>query len=158
MNQMKKSRKLLFAATLLTIVALATVLGVYAAVLLGTITGGTVTVGGVSGSVTYSSTNSTSATWSSTLQPTAGSEWYARLEIIGGYNGLATVTFQLQRNTGSGWSNVGSAITTSQITLLGSSQIVYASSDGAITSNFDWGQDTSSGGAYQIIVTVNSAP
>ena len=47
MNRTKRSKKLLLIATTLMIIALASVLTVYATVLLGTFTGGTVTVGGV---------------------------------------------------------------------------------------------------------------
>jgi hypothetical protein len=157
MNHTKKSRKLLLVATTLMIIAMASVLTVYATVLFGPFTGGTVTVGGVSsGSISYSGTNDVGATWTSTLSAATGADWFAMLEITGGYHGSATVTFQLQQNTGSGWSNFGTAFTTGTITLSGSSQNIYASSDGTITGNKNWGTGLT-GAAYQIIVTVNSA-
>lgn len=161
MNKGKKSRKLLLIATALTIIALVTVLGVYAAVLIGTITGGTVTVGGPSGSVTYDYTNNAGGTWLTTINPGTGTPWYARLEITSGYKGSVTVTFQLEQNTGSGYSPIsGDSVTTPALTLTGSSQYVYASAtDGTTNStNTNWGTYTSSGGAYEIVATVNSSP
>ena len=69
MNNGEKSRKLLLIATAITIVALVSVMYAYAAVLLGTFKGGEVTIGGVaSGTITYCTTNSAGATWSTTLQ------------------------------------------------------------------------------------------
>lgn len=158
MNTRKKSRKLLLVATTLMIIALGSVLTVYAAVILGQFTGGTVTVGGVSsGTVKYSLANVEPGSWSTTLSAGTGTAWFARLEISGGYHGSATVTFQLQQNTGSGWSDFGTAFTTGTITLSGSSQTVYASSDGNLATNKDWGTGLT-GAAYQIVVTVNSVP
>lgn len=139
------------------IIGLASVLTVYAAVMLGEFTGGTVTVGGVSsGTVKYALTNVEPGSWSTTLSAATGTAWFSRLEISGGYAGSATVTFQLQQNTGSGWSNFGTAFTTGTITLSGGAQTIYASNDGGLAGNKDWGTGLT-GAAYQIIVTVNSA-
>ena len=52
--------------------------------------------------------------------------------------------------------NTGTPITTSAITLTGSTQDIYASSDGTITNNFNWGTELAAG-TYQIVATVNSA-
>jgi len=158
MNNGKKSRKVLFIATALTIVALVSILGTYAAVLLGTFNGGTVTIGGVNSSstVTYSTTNNATATWTTTLQQNTGSAWYARLEVIGGYTGSVTVTWQLQQNSGSGWTNQGSALTTN-VVLTGSAQDIYASSDGTVTNNQNWGTLSTGGGSYRVTATVDSA-
>ena len=63
MNNKKKSRKLLLITTALTIVALASVLFVYASVTLFTATGGNVTVSGVTtGTIDYSTTNTVGGT------------------------------------------------------------------------------------------------
>jgi hypothetical protein len=161
MNKEKKSRKLLLIATVLTIAALVSVMFAYAAYLLGTFNGGEVTIGGINSSstVTYSTTNSASATWTATLNQTVGSDWYARLEVTGGYTGNVTITWQLQQNTGSGWANVsgtGTTVTTNNVVLTGSAQDVYASGNGGITSNKDWGTLTTSGGAYRVTATVDS--
>ena len=159
MNKGKRSRKILFIATAMTIIALASVLSAYAAVMLGQFQGGEVTIGGIGssqGTVTYSSTNNASATWSTTLsESSTASSWYARLELSSTYTGAVSITWQLQSNPGSGWSNVGSPITTS-VTLTGLSQNVYASSDGTITSNMDWSSLATTQGSYRVTVTIES--
>ena len=94
MNNRKKSRKLLLITTVLTIIALASVLFVYAAVTLGTFQGGSVTVGGITGSITYSSDNNPTGTWTPTLRSgMATNSWYARFEVTSSsYIGSATIT------------------------------------------------------------------
>src|SRR5208283_1088942 len=123
MNNQKKSRKVLFIATVLTIIALASVLFVYAAVTLFTVTGGNVTVLGVTtGTIEYAASN-TSPTWTTTL--TSNSTWYAELVIGSGstYKGPVTVTWQLNSYATGAWEPVeGATITTSVLTLLGGSQ------------------------------------
>lgn len=158
MTNQKKSRKILIIATALTAFALAAVIAVYATAILGTFTGGHVTVVQITGQVTYGNDNNPSGTWSSTLQTVSGNSWYTRLEIAGGYTGSATVTFQLQEQNGATWQNTGTPVTTGTISLTGSAQNIYASSDGANSGNKDWSTDASSGGTYQIVATVNSAP
>lgn len=158
MTAQKRSRKTLLLATAIAVIALGAVISVYAAAILGVFTGGTVTVVKITATVTYSSTNSTSATWTPTLETLLNGTWYTRLEITGGYSGPATVTFQLQQNSGSGWSNLGSTITTSTVTLTGSPQNVYASADGTINGNFDWSTVATSANDYQIVATINQAP
>ncbi len=111
----------------------------------------------ITGQVTYSSDNNPSGTWSSTLTTVSGSSWYTRLELAGGYTSSVTVTFQLQEQSGSTWQNTGTPVTTGAISLTGSAQNIYASSDGGNSGNKDWNPDASSGGVYQIVATVNSA-
>jgi hypothetical protein len=156
MNKGKKSRKLLFVATVLTIVALATVLLVYAVTLV-TFTGGNVTVVGVaSGTIEYATTNTGSPTWTTTLQPTGS--WYAEL-VLGSnsaYKGAVTITWQLQTDATGSWVDVGSPIVTSGISLTGGSQTIYASTDGLLTDAFDWSA-IATGGTYQITAVVASA-
>ena len=98
MNNRKKSRKLLLITTALTIVALASVLFVYASVTLFTATGGNVTVLGVTtGTIDYATTNTGTRTWTTTLSISSGS-WYAELVISvdSTYHGPVTITWQLQ--------------------------------------------------------------
>ena len=159
MNNRKKSRKLLFIATALTIAALASVLVVYAAVTLFTTTGGIVTVTGVTaGTVEYSS--STSGPWNPTLSISSGS-WYAELVISSGspYKGPVTITWQLQTEASGTWANDGSTTptVTTDITLTGGSQTIYATPTGVSTSNLDWSTIDSTSANYQIIVTVDAA-
>ena len=157
MNYPKKSRKLLFVATTLTIIALASVLTVYA-VSIGTFSGGEVTVGGASGSVKYSAQTSdeTAGLWTSTLTPaTESSSWYSRVEIA--YSGTVTISWQLQYKTGpSTWTDVGSSISTS-IALTGGNQNVYATATGVLSGNHDWSSDVTVAGTYRVTATVVSA-
>lgn len=157
MKLVKNSRKGFTTLTLLTIVSIALVVVAYAAVTIGTFTGGAVTVlGTTTGTVTYSSTNSTGATWTATLAPGAGS-WFTRLEISANtYTGPVTVTWQLQKNTGT-WTNVG-ATTVTSMSLVAGAQTIYASTDGAITSNRDWSLTAIDAGTYQVVATVASVP
>jgi hypothetical protein len=159
MNSGKKSPKLLIIATVLTILALCTVL-VTAAVLLGTITGGSVTVAGVaSGSIKYSTDNNPSGTWPSSLESgTTSAPWYTRVELTSSYAGPVTVTWQLQSDASGTWTNVNSATLSTSIVLTGPGQNVYASTDGASTNNQDWAFYATSAGAYRVIATVSSAP
>ena len=159
MNRSNKSRKLLFVATALTILALASVLTVYAAVLLGTINGGAVTVGGVTtGTITYSTVADGSGSWTTTLDPDTGS-WYTKLEVNGGYTGPVTVTWQLQSYATGSWVDVGAATVSTSTSLTGSAgQVIYATATGVVTSNHDWHTEAGAGGTYRVIATINSAP
>jgi hypothetical protein len=158
MNYEKRSRKLFFVATAVTILALSSVLAVYAAVLLGTINGGNVTVAGVtSGTITYNTAADGSGSWTTTLEP-AASSWYTKLALTGGYSGPVTITWQLQSYATGSFANVGGATVTTTITLTGSAQGVYATANGAISGNHDWHTEASSGGTYRVIATINSAP
>jgi len=143
--------------TMLTILSTASVVTVYA-VLIGTFTGGDVTIGGsAAGTVEYSLDQST---WSTTLSPSSpGTSWYSRLSINGGqYAGSAVaITWQLQRKVSdTAWSNVGT-ITTTTMTLPAGAQIVYATTDGQASGNRNWSTDATETGTYRVEVTVNSA-
>ena len=156
-----RSKKKLLALTSLTIVALLSVLTVYA-VVIGNFTGGEVTVGGVgSSTVTYSLDNSEAGTWSTTAAPaSASSQWYSRLEInAGDYSGPVTITWKLQQKIdATNWADVSGATATTNIVLSGVAENVYATSDGAYsTSNHDWGADVTEAGTYRVVVSVESA-
>jgi hypothetical protein len=156
MNKGKKSRKLLLIATALTIVALISVMYAYAA-LIGTFTGGEVTVGGVaSGTINYSEDQST---WSPTLTVTSlSTPWYANL-VIGSnnkYSGPVSISWQLENETApSTWSPVGSPVQTS-VTLSKGAQTVYASADGTTTANTNWESLITTAGTYEVVATVDS--
>jgi hypothetical protein len=160
MNNRKKSKKLLFIATALTIVALASVLVVYAAVTLFTVTGGNVTVLGAStGTIEYATTNTGTPSWATTLSPT--SSWYAELLVTGGakaYTGAVTITWTLQTDASGSWQPVeGATITTSGVTLNGESQTFYAATDNTLGDAQDW-STYATGGTYEITAVVASAP
>lgn len=137
MNQTKKSRKLLIGATIIMIIALSSILTVYAAVLLGTFTGGDVTVGGItSATITYSIDGTTA--WSSTLNSGApGNSWYSKIVLGSGYTGPATITWQLQKD---GSPVSGATITTTKSIAPGDT--VYATLTGVQSGNLDWDKHT----------------
>ncbi len=156
-----KPRIGLLAVTLVTVMAVVSVVGIYA-VLIGTYQGGEVTVGGTgAGNVMYSSDNAEAGSWSTTLTPSdASASWYSRLDISSGdYSGPVTVTWQLQQKTGSStWTNVSGATTSTSIVLSGSAQNVYTTSNGVWASNNrDWGTDVTAAGTYRVVATVESA-
>lgn len=143
--------------TLLTILSAASVITVYA-VLIGTFTGGEVTIGGgATGTVTYSTDQSS---WSGTISPASvDTSWYSSLNINGGqFSGRAvTISWQLQRKIDdTHWSNVGAPISTG-VTLGAGSQDVYASATGISAGNHDWGLDVTEQGIYRVEATVSSA-
>jgi len=160
MNNRKKSRKLLLITTVLTIVAIATTLVVFAAIS-ETFNGNAVTVNDVaSGTVTYS-TDGGSTYSASPSAFNVGGSLYTRFELSSStYIGSATVTWQLQEDDSGTWTNVGSSVYTT-LTLTGSAQTIYASDDGSSTgnlvSNQNWGLDITSGGSYRVTATVASA-
>jgi len=158
LNNPKKSKKLLLGATVLTIVALSSVLLVYAAVTIMTFTGGNVTVVGVtSGTIEYATTKTGSPTWSTTLSPSGS--WYAEL-VLGSsssYQGPVTITWQLQSYATGSWANVGSYVTTTGVSLTGGAQTIYAATDGTLANAQDWSQIATTGGTYQLTAVVASA-
>src|SRR5208283_3658083 len=159
MNNQKKSRKVLFIATVLTIIALASVLFVYAAVTLFSVTGGNVTVLGVTtGTIEYNTAKDGSGTWSQTL--TTNVTWYAEL-VIGSsssYTGPVTVTFQLESYATGSLQPEGTAVVTSVVSLVGGPQTIYAATDNVLADAQNWALIATSGGTYEITATVASAP
>jgi hypothetical protein len=153
MNYPKKSRKLLIVATTLMIITLASVLTVYATVILGTISGDAVTVHGVAtGTITYNVNLDGSGTWSSILEP-AGA-WYTKLTVDSGYNGPVSITWKLQSYATGSWATIATVPTT--FTLSGSSRVVYATVLGDITGNHNWRTEASAEGTYRVIAEINS--
>jgi hypothetical protein len=152
-----KSKKGFLAITLVTVLSILAVIAVYSA-FIASFTGEQVTVQGPSFStsiVTYSSDN---ATWTQTLSVTAPGAWYSRLQVLPGYSGPVTITWQLQNETApSTFTNVAGAYVQTNMMLNGSSEDVYASSDGTNNNNYNWGSLTTNGGAYEVYVSVSSA-
>jgi hypothetical protein len=160
MNHSKKSKKLLIVATTLMVIALASVLTVYAAVVIGTINGGAVTVGGVTtGTITYSTTGADgTGPWTPTLDSGTGS-WHTKLALDGGYVGPVTISWQLQSYATGSWEPVGTPAVSTSITLTGSAgQIVYATTTGVITAsnNHDWHLEATAGGTYRVVAQISS--
>ena len=142
--------------TLVTVLSIVVVVSVYA-VLVGTFTGGEVTVGGTgAGNVMYSYDNADP--WTSTLD-NASATWYSRVELAtGGYSGAVTITWHLEQETDTNiWNNVPSASASTSIVLNGSGGNIYATSDGAFgPSNHNWGSNVAGGGTYRVIADIES--
>ena len=164
MSERKRSQRGFVAVTLITVLAIALVLVVYAA-LLGTFTGGEVTVGGITASVSYSTTNSTTnSDYKANLYNLSIStdSMFSKINITNpGYAGPVSITWKLQNNTLGTWANVTGATTvTTSIDLDGTAgQNIYASSDGSTTGAQDWMTDISGGpgnGAYRVKVWIES--
>jgi len=154
----QKSQRGFVAVTLITLLAIALVIVAYATIL-GTFTGGPVTVVTVKAEIWYSEQNLTSASWTGTLPNVAnGSQWYSRLNITqaGGYTGLVNVTWQLHYGNDTPVS--GATITTGNFNLNGTvGQIIYASSDGYIDVNKNWGAYTSAAETYYVKAQIETA-
>ena len=151
LNYGNKSKRRLFALTAITVVAIASILTVYA-VTIGTFQGGEVTIGGVASSTVMYSLDNLAGPYTTTLEPSGTStSWFTRLEIgAGSYNGPAQLTWQLQQETApSTWTDVSGAYTTTDITLSGNAEEVY--------SNYDWSSDVTTPGTYRVVATVESA-
>lgn len=162
MDLRKKSQRGFVAVTLLTVLSIATVLVIYAA-LLGTFPGGEVTVGGVGpAQVRYSFNNANdTGPWTPTLEPgNATTPWYARFEITNGdYSGPVNMTWQLQKKNGTDtWSDIAGGAVTTLIVLSGTpTEYIYATGNGTwVAGNHDWGSDVTEAGTYRVYVTVNS--
>jgi hypothetical protein len=150
----QKSQKGFVAVTLITLLAIALVIVVYATIL-GTFTGQNVTVVTQGGQITYC--QNTSGPWTTTLGNIGnGSEWYARFATTSaGHKGPVNMTWILQWSNGT---NVSGVTQTTQVTLTGDSgQIIYASTDGGTSSQKNWGASTTTAGTYRIKVTITAA-
>jgi hypothetical protein len=147
----QKSQKGFVAVTLITVLAIALVIVVYATIL-GTFTGGNVTVVAVQGTVYYSSNNTNGwATGISDHPITA--PWYARFNVTStnGYSGPVKVIWNLYNSTSAILHNLN---TTTSLT--GSTQTIYASSDGSQGSNYNWGLNTAVADTYHLVVIVET--
>lgn len=150
MNERKTAQRGFVVVTLITLLAIATVIVIYAT-LLTTIPGGEVLVGeDVDGDVYYSETNLEPGTWTSTLNVTSITDsWYARINFTSGYTGGVTITWYLQKK-GESYANTTFTETTTVVLTGLMNQAVYASSDGEITGNKNWGADAGTAGQYRV--------
>lgn len=157
MSATQKPQRAFLAVTMITVVAVAAILMVYA-VTLSTITGGTVTVSSIQGTIYYSETNSTSAAWTTSLGSGntlgVGQEWYARLNITSsGYSESVTIAWTLYFSNGTA---VSGATQNTSVDLSGSPEAIYSSSDGDIASNKNWGTHTTSAGDYYLKAVITA--
>lgn len=163
---MKQSQRTFVSVTLLTVLSIAIVIVVYAAMLGGPYPGGEVKVGGVTliaGTPEYSLVDQTGA-WSPTLDvATTGTSWFARINTTGNeYVGPVRITWHLEKlMAGPTWTDVsGISPHTTDINLIANSQTIYCSSNGDITTNNDWKNDisaaSSGAGSYRVVVTIES--
>lgn len=114
------------------------------------------------GEISYSQINSPTAAWSRTFSDVPlGSTWYCRLNITEGeYAGDITIDWTLESSPDQGgtWTETGFSMTT-QTTFSGEAgQIVYASADGNIAGNYDWGQHCTTSAWYRLRAVVNVPP
>lgn len=146
----------LLALTLLTIVS---IVGIASAMLLATFYGGVVQVVSITGSIEYARTNDAAATLSTELLnvPLSGA-WYVRFKTTtSGYQGSVNITWTLQKHNGTQYVDTTYTQLTT-VTLTGASgQIIYASSNGAITNNKNWGTHCDTVGMYRIKAVFESA-
>jgi hypothetical protein len=153
----QKSQRGFVAVTLITILAIALVIVAYATIL-GTFQGGNVTVVTLHAEMWYSVTNSSSASWTSTLSDVGnGSQWYSRLNITaaGGYTGLVNVNWALYFGNNTAVS--GATATTSNFDSTGTlGQTIYASSTGNIAGNKNWGAYSTVATSYYVKATVST--
>jgi hypothetical protein len=142
---------------LITILAIALVIIAYATIL-GTFKGGTVTVVTLPAKIGYSQTNSSSVSWANSLSDVAnGSNWYSRLNITatGGYTGLVGVTWTLYFSNDTPVS--GATVTTLNFDVNGTvGQRIYASSNGLIAGNTNWGAYTTVAASYYVKAVVST--
>lgn len=161
MNETRKPQRTFLAVTAITVIAIATVFMVYAAVL-STYYGGNVTVVSTESAIYYSKTNSSSlASWTATLPNVGnGSNWYAYVNFTGaGYQGLVKITWTLENQT-SGWNPVSGAptIVTTNVNLDGNPKTVFASQGSSgQTTNTNWGTYSLWAGTYHIKVVIEQA-
>jgi len=164
-SERQKSQKGFVAVTLITLLAIAAVLIVYAS-LLATFQGGEVVVGQVQGQVWYSPTNGTTENWNLTLKVNQlNNNWYAKVNFTGAYKGEVQITWQLERKDETlGWKNATAGIDatvvkkiTTSFTLDGSAQTAYASDPSSQITNMNWGgTNMIKTGSYRVVVYIDS--
>jgi len=151
-NRSKTQREFVV-VTLIALISIALIMVVYATIL-GTYTGGDITVVTLSGAIYYSQNNSTG--WATTLSNIAnGSAWYTRFNVTtGGYSGATSITWWLQK----GGANMTTPVEqTTSYTLSGGVEAFYASSDGTQGTNYNWGQNATAADTYRVMMQVVTA-
>lgn len=157
MSTKQKSQRGFVAVTLITVLAIALVIVVYATIL-GTFQGGNVEVVALNGNLWYNKDNST--TWYTDLSGVGnGTSWYVMFNTSStGPVQTVNIIWQLQNNTGT-WEDVsGATVNTNNFGLNGDAgQEIFASTDGLQTGNTDWGTYTPTAGTYRIKMTIQTA-
>ena len=148
-----KAQKEFVVVTLIALISIALIIAVYAT-LLGTFQGGTVTVVTLDGDIYYSRDNSTG--WALTLSSVGnGTDWYARFNVTtGGPTGDVSITWWLQKD---GANMTPPVEVTTSWTLSGGQEAIYASSNGAQSGNYNWGQHCTEAGTYRVMMKVVTA-
>ena len=156
-----KSQREFVAVTLIALISIALVIAVYAT-LLAQFQGAEVVVGSLTtGNVYYSLTDSNVDTdFLATVSPSGPStSWYAKLNTTGGeYTGPVTVSWQLQKYSGT-WDNMGAPVVSTPFTLTLGSDTIYCSSDGtwtAVGQNQDWSILITDSGSYRVEATITT--
>jgi hypothetical protein len=157
------SQRAFVAVTLITVLAVTTVFVVYA-VILSTITGNNVSVIGSGGQMYYDEANSANpADWTSDL-PNRGTNgsycdpWYAKVITTAGYTGDVSIEWTLLYDNSGSWDPVGGgANQTTTVALNGSAQTIYASDDGSIGTNVNWGLwSLTAGETYRVRAVIST--
>jgi len=149
-SERQKSQRGFVAVTLITLLAIAAVIVVYATIL-GTFKGGTVGVVGLEAKIWYSEDNSTG--WTNALSGVSnGSQWYSRLNITSGsYTGLVNVTWTLRHSSNNSVVSGSPTVTTLNFNINSVGDTIYAATDGtAQTENTNWGLYTTKPGNYYV--------
>ncbi len=141
MSTSRKSQRTFMTVTAITVIAIATVFIVYAAII-GTYPGGDVSIQQMVATMYYQGDGS--STWATTLSIGNGTSWYARLNLTSAIpSQTVNVTWTLEWNDAGTWTNVPAATPPeTQITLTGTPTAVYVTADGTESGNYDWGQHT----------------
>jgi hypothetical protein len=148
----RKPQRVFLTVTLITVISVTTVFLVYAAVLM-TLHGTTVVVNESTGSLVEYSLDGSS--WSTSLSAiNNGTAWYARVYIDNAASQAVTVVWTLQKIVSSSWVDQSTPVTTS-MTLSAGVNMVYATTGGSSSGNYNWGLLTTSGGSYRVSATVN---
>jgi len=153
MSTRPKTQRAFLTVTVITVIAVTSVFLVYAAVL-STLYGSTVTVNQTGGSVEYNLSNTSNATWVSSLSAfNNGTNWYARMNITGAAAQAVTINWVIEKNTGT-WTQQAIPVNTT-ITLAAGSNTIYATTTGVFSGNYNWGLQTLVSGSYRIKTVVN---
>jgi len=141
MSASRKSQRTFMTVTAITVIAIATVFIVYAAIL-GTYPGGNVSIQQMTATMYYKGDGST--TWATTLSIGNGTAWYARLNLTASIpSQTVNVTWTLEWLNVATWETVsGPTPPETQITLAGTPTAIYVTADGTDSGNYNWGQHT----------------
>jgi hypothetical protein len=153
----KKEYKLLLCSALLLLLS-STALAAY---LLARIEGPPIVVSPltVEATLQYSFENNVSAVWD-LAAVNATETWYCRLNTTGeGYAGNVSIVWFLEKfdSNSSAWLRFAPLVNvTTTCTLTGlAGQKVYASADGLIANNMNWGNVTDTAGTYRVVAEIS---